>query len=343
MPLRVHLEQPGAGADEVFGPRRSGGRLRVARRGAAGRALLPAHRRRGRHAGCCTTLMPLRRGQRARPVSFQRRAELSSLSPARCPARVARGVAGACFRVWAPNAERVSVVGDFNGWDGRVHPMASLGASGVWELFIPGLAAGFALQVRDPQPPQRRGDSEDRSLRPAPSSCARPRPPACRRRRRTPGAMPAGWRAAPQRDWLHAPLSIYELHAGSWRRHPDGRFYSYRELAEHLLPYVLDMGYTHIELLPVSEHPLDESWGYQTTGYFAPTRRFGSPTTCATSSTPATRPASACCSTGCRGISRRTTSPGAFRRQRALRARGPAPEASTPTGAPMSSTTAATR
>ena len=106
-------------------------------------------------------------------------------------------------------------------------------------------------------------------LRPATAACV-PAQPAHAWRDGDWLARRAQW------DWLHAPVSIYELHAGSWRRHPDGRFYSYRELAEHLLPYVLDMGFTHIELLPVSEHPLDESWGYQTTGYFAPTRRFGS-------------------------------------------------------------------
>ncbi|MCC6653286.1 MAG: 1,4-alpha-glucan branching protein GlgB, partial [Candidatus Eisenbacteria bacterium] len=186
-----------------------------------------------------------------------------------------RGVDGACFRVWAPNAERVSVLGDFNRWDGRVHPMASLGASGVWELFIPGLAAGtlykFEIRNRHSGAVLVKSDPYGQrfELRPATAGCV-PAPAA--------HAWADGdWLARrAQWDWLHAPVSIYELHAGSWRRHPDGRFYTYRELAEHLLSYVVDMGYTHIELLPVSEHPLDESWGYQTTGYFAPTRRFGS-------------------------------------------------------------------
>ncbi len=186
-----------------------------------------------------------------------------------------RGVSGACFRVWAPNAERVSVVGEFNRWDGRVHPMASLGASGVWELFIPGLAADalYKYEIRNRATGAVFAKSDPYGqrfeLRPATAACVPPPP--------THAWGDADWLARrAQWDWLHAPVSIYELHAGSWKRHPGGRFYSYRDLAEHLLPYVLDMGYTHIELLPVSEHPLDESWGYQTTGYFAPTRRFGS-------------------------------------------------------------------
>ncbi len=187
-----------------------------------------------------------------------------------------RGVAGACFRVWAPNAERVSVVGEFNRWDGRVHPMASLGASGVWELFIPDVGAGmlYKYEIRNRATGAIRVKTDPYGqrfeLRPATAACV-PADPA--------QAWGDGeWLARrAQWDWLHAPLSIYELHAGSWRRHPDGRCYTYRELAEHLLPYVLEMGYTHIELLPVSEHPLDESWGYQTTGYFAATRRFGDP------------------------------------------------------------------
>ena len=186
-----------------------------------------------------------------------------------------QGVAGVCFRVWAPNAERVSVVGDFNCWDGRVHQMASLGASGVWELFVPGLAAGtlykFEIRNRDSGAVLIKTDPYAQSFEPRPATAARVNTPPQH------AWNDAEWLAQrAQRDWLHAPLAIYEIHAGSWRRHPDGRCYTYRELAQHLVPYVHDMDYTHIELMPVTEHPLDESWGYQTTGYFAATSRFGS-------------------------------------------------------------------
>jgi 1,4-alpha-glucan branching enzyme len=186
------------------------------------------------------------------------------------------GVDGVRFRVWAPGAGRVSVVGDFNAWDGRVHPMQTLGVSGVWELFIPGLQPGalykFELRQRDTGSVFLRSDPYARwaELRPDTSSRVAPTPrhawqDASWLTRR------AGW------DWLHAPMNIYELHAGSWLRHADGRFYSWRELAERLVPYVAGLGFTHIELLPITEHPLDESWGYQTTGFFAPTARFGAP------------------------------------------------------------------
>jgi 1,4-alpha-glucan branching enzyme len=186
------------------------------------------------------------------------------------------GVAGTCFRVWAPNAERVSVVGDFNHWDGRVHQMASLGGSGVWELFIPGIGGGelyrFEIRNRASGAILLKSDPYGNAFELRPATASRvPTADAYAWQDAAWLARRAGW------DWLHAPLSIYEVHAGSWRRHPDGRFYSYRELAEHLLPYVLDVGFTHIELMPLSEHPLDESWGYQTTGYFAPSRRFGQP------------------------------------------------------------------
>jgi len=186
------------------------------------------------------------------------------------------GVAGTHFGVWAPNAERVSVVGDFNRWDGRTHMLQSRGASGVWELFVPDVGPGdlYKLEIRsrhsgavivkaDPY-------ARDGELRPGTAS-------------RVAAASGYAWRDGDwlarraRWDWLHAPVSIYEVHAGSWRRHPDGRLYTYRELAEHLVPYVAEMGYTHVELMPISEHPLDESWGYQTTGYFAPTRRHGAP------------------------------------------------------------------
>jgi 1,4-alpha-glucan branching enzyme len=186
------------------------------------------------------------------------------------------GVAGVRFACWAPNAERVSVVGEFNHWDGRRHCMMSRGASGVWELFLPGVAAGalykFELRGRHGGRVFVKSDpyGQATELRPGTAS-------------RVPAGLDYAWgdvdwmQRRAHWDWLHAPLNIYELHAGSWRRHPDGRLYSWRELAEHLIPYVLDLGYTHLELLPVTEHPLDESWGYQTTGYFAATSRHGSP------------------------------------------------------------------
>ncbi len=185
------------------------------------------------------------------------------------------GIPGVRFAVWAPNAERVSVVGEFNRWDGRIHPMAVHGSSGVWELFIPGIeqgalykfeifnTSGKLLTKTDPY-------ANAYELRPGTAA-------------RAGVEITHIWKDVEwltQRskwNWLHAPLNVYEIHAGSWKRHPNGNFYTYRELAEHLIPYVKDMGYTHIELMPVSEHPLDESWGYQTTGYFAATSRFGSP------------------------------------------------------------------
>ena len=185
------------------------------------------------------------------------------------------GISGVRFAVWAPNAERISVIGEFNRWDGRIHPMAAHGSSGVWELFIPEIEqgmlykfeirnhAGILLVKTDPY-------ANAFELRPGTAA-------------RAGFALHHIWQDAEwieQRnnwDWLHAPLNIYEIHAGSWKRHPDGRFYTYRELAENLVPYLKDMGYTHVELMPVSEHPLDESWGYQATGYFAATSRFGSP------------------------------------------------------------------
>ena len=185
------------------------------------------------------------------------------------------GVAGCLFAVWAPAVQRVSVVGDFNEWDGRRYPMRCRGTSGIWELFIPGLAAGPAYKyeilgshgqlVRKTDPYARQ-----MFLRPETTS-------------RVPDDTPHTWgdsewiAARAQFDWQHRPISIYELHPGSWRRHDDGSFYSWGELVAELIPYVQDLGYTHIELMPVAEHPLDASWGYQVSGYYAPTARFGSP------------------------------------------------------------------
>ena len=185
------------------------------------------------------------------------------------------GVEGVRFAVWAPAAERVSVVGSFNRWDGRLHPMRVRGGSGVWELFIPGLKPGdlYKFEIRN------RDSGEIRVKTDPYGQCFEKRPG-------TAAVVPApsvhqwnddDWlRARAGFDWQHGPMNIYEVHAGSWRRHPDGSFYSYRELADSLVPYVKDLGYTHLEFLPITEHPLDESWGYQTTGYFAPTARFGS-------------------------------------------------------------------
>ncbi|MEZ5458149.1 MAG: 1,4-alpha-glucan branching protein GlgB [Steroidobacteraceae bacterium] len=185
-------------------------------------------------------------------------------------------VDGVLFTVWAPNAERVSVVGPFCQWDGRRYPLRSLGVSGVWELFVPGLGAGelykFELRHRGSGQVALRADPYARAaeLRPATASVV-PAPPA---HHWTDG----DWLARrAERDWLHAPMSIYEVHLGSWRRRADGSFLSYDELADALIPYARDLGFTHLELLPIAEHPLDDSWGYQVTGQFAPTARFGSP------------------------------------------------------------------
>ena len=186
------------------------------------------------------------------------------------------GVKGVRFAVWAPNAERVSVVGEFNQWDGRIHPMRSLGSSGVWELFLPEIQQHalyrFEIRNRDTGQILIKTDpyAQGYELRPGSAALAA-------------AANQHQWRDAEwmaqrgQWDWLHGAINIYEVHAGSWKRHPDGRFYTYSELATDLVPYVQGMGYTHIELMPISEHPLDESWGYQATGYFAPTSRFGTP------------------------------------------------------------------
>ena len=186
------------------------------------------------------------------------------------------GVSGVRFAVWAPDAERVSVVGPFCRWDGRRYPMRSMGAGGVWELFVPGLAVGelykFEIRNRVTGTLYLKSDPCARAaeLRPATASMvASPEPYAW---------TDSAWltrRAV--HDWLHAPMSIYEVHLGSWRGPGNGAFLSYREIADQLVPYVEHLGFTHIELLPIAEHPLDDSWGYQTTGHFAPTRRHGSP------------------------------------------------------------------
>jgi len=184
------------------------------------------------------------------------------------------GVDGVGFAVWAPSAERVSVVGQFNRWDGRSHMMRVRGGSGVWELFIPGMKPGdlYKYEIRNA------GSGEIRVKADPYGQCFEPRPGTAAV---VPQPSSFEWHdgdwleTRAKADWLHAPFNIYEVHAGSWRRHPDGRFYSYRELADALVPYLQDMNYSHVEFMPLTEHPLDESWGYQTTGYFAATARFG--------------------------------------------------------------------
>ncbi len=192
--------------------------------------------------------------------------------------REIEGVRGVHFGVWAPNARRVSVVGDFNHWDGRVHTMRNRGPTGVWELFLPGLAEGWIYKFEilsnfggylalkaDPY-----GFYSE--LRPKSGSIVFD----IGRYAWNDGEWMAG---RERRNWLESPLSIYEIHPGAWRRVPDegNRWLTYRELADHLLPYVKEMGYTHIEMLPVMEHPFDGSWGYQTLGYYAATSRYGTP------------------------------------------------------------------
>jgi 1,4-alpha-glucan branching enzyme len=192
---------------------------------------------------------------------------------------VLAGVAGVGFAVWAPNARRVSVVGDFNRWDGRRHPMRLRVECGVWELFIPGIKDGalYKYEIK-----ARWG--EVLPLKSDPFGFRAERPPSTAsvvfdlNRGRAPEdpTWPAIRQRINQRD---APISIYEVHLGSWRRKPEegNRYLTYAEMGETLVPYVKEMGFTHVEILPPSEYPFDGSWGYQPTGLYAPTSRFGTP------------------------------------------------------------------
>jgi len=191
--------------------------------------------------------------------------------------RTIDGVDGVHFAVWAPNAERVSVVGNFNSWDGRRHPMRSLGSSGIWEIFLPGLTEGelYKLEIRSRTGGAIRlkGDpyAFRTELRPGTASIVTR---AGKHRWTDEGWIAEGRSRA---NALDSPITVYEVHLGSWMRGDGDRYLSYRELAERLIPYVKDLGFTHIELLPILEHPFDGSWGYQPLGYFAPTSRFGAP------------------------------------------------------------------
>lgn len=185
------------------------------------------------------------------------------------------GVSGVRFAVWAPAAERVSVVGDFNGWHGLRQPMRVIGGSGVWEIFIPGLSSNdlykFEIRHRDSGNVVVKIDPYAQAMEMRPAN-------ACKVYQSDYQWQDEAWlQRREQLSWQEAPINIYEVHLGSWQRDDQGNFLNYREIAHRLAGYVQWMGYTHIELLPVSEHPLDQSWGYQTTGYYAPTSRFGSP------------------------------------------------------------------
>lgn len=186
------------------------------------------------------------------------------------------GAVGTRFAVWAPNAERVSVVGDFNGWDGRCHPMRVRGGTGVWELFVPGLKAGtlYKYEIRNRASGELlvKADPFARAMEKRPATASR-----------VADASRFDWSdddwlaQRNEHDWLHEALAIYELHLGSWRRDANGETLTYRQLADVLPAYLVELGFTHVELMPVTEYPLDESWGYQPTGYFAPTSRYGDP------------------------------------------------------------------
>ena len=185
------------------------------------------------------------------------------------------GARGAAFSVWTPNAKAVSVIGDFNNWDARRSPMRRLGESGIWELFLPAAAEGDKYKFHVTQCDGRVVDKTDpygvyAEVRPNNASVLYPLKRYKWKDRR--------WMTARRKyDFRTAPMNIYEVHLGSWKRAEGDRFLTYTELAEQLIPYVKEMGYTHIEMLPVEEHPFDGSWGYQVTGYYAPTSRYGSP------------------------------------------------------------------
>ncbi|MCC6221782.1 MAG: 1,4-alpha-glucan branching enzyme, partial [Deltaproteobacteria bacterium] len=191
---------------------------------------------------------------------------------------LSNGVAGTTFAVWAPNAASVSVIGDFNSWNNSSHVMQNKDYSGVWELFVPGVTEGELYKYHIVS--SVGGYSVDK---------ADPYGFAAELRPRTASKVwnvdkykwhDLQWMSSrSERNNINAPISIYEVHLGSWMRCPEqgNRWLSYRELASILSAYVVKMGFTHVEFLPVSEHPFDASWGYQTVGYFAPTSRFGSP------------------------------------------------------------------
>ena len=190
--------------------------------------------------------------------------------------REVEDVRGVLFTVWAPNASRVSVVGPFNGWDGRRHAMRKHHAAGVWEIFIPGLGGGesYKYEIKGPHGNfmPLKADPFGTRAEPLPGTASVVHDAS---------SHPWGdweWMEDRSRRNAHdSPISIYEVHLGSWRRNQDGTYLSYDQLAEQLVPYVSEMGYTHVELMPSTEYPFDGSWGYQPLGLYAPTSRYGSP------------------------------------------------------------------
>jgi 1,4-alpha-glucan branching enzyme len=186
------------------------------------------------------------------------------------------GAEGTHFAVWAPNARRVSVIGSFNDWDGRRHVMRNRNETGIWEIFLPGVHPGaqykYEIIGKDGNRLPLKADpfAQQSEMRPRTASVvANPEPYTW--------GDDAFMKERATRDYRREAMSIYEVHLGSWRRRPDGGFLSYDQLAEQLIPYAADMGFTHLELLPITEHPYDPSWGYQPTGLYAPTARFGDP------------------------------------------------------------------
>src|SRR5882724_912294 len=189
--------------------------------------------------------------------------------------RTIDGVPGTSFAVWAPNAQRVSVVGDFNNWDGRFHPMRLLGASGVWEIFIPGVGEGahYKFEIRDAFGNIKLNtDPFGFFFEVAPKNAA-----IVWNGKKFKWNDAAWMKKRRDRDALRSPTSIYEMHLGSWQKKSAGESWSYRELAEPLVLYIKRMGFTHVEFMPVAEHAFYPSWGYQVTGFYAPTSRYGTP------------------------------------------------------------------
>ncbi len=183
--------------------------------------------------------------------------------------------AGVQFTVWAPNAQSVEIVGDFNEWNGENHSMDLLGDSGVWQLHIPGLDAGtiYKYSIVTPE-----GNAVLKADPYAFYSQVRPDTASVVANLDSFEWNDSEWRENKKDEYIyHAPVNIYEVHLGSWKRDENGEFLTYRELADELIDYVLELGYTHIEPLPLTEHPFDGSWGYQVTGYYSITSRYGAP------------------------------------------------------------------